>query len=340
MVTNRKAHHLVDFAARFTQSYLPTLNAHTAIWRLEALIIDIERLQEVFEASQLHDGAPNLGSGFEVLDYFSVGFVTCLEWHARSRLVDLLRHRPESIETNDVQRLDKAVLVQMTAAAVTLPHIVGAGTKVSSIKEYLAVFDRIFQALVINTKVEATLRAYQIQKYYWDENETISLYETIADLFEKRNELVHEVGPNVAAHHSLRERWSLEEALRFGRATLECVKNVESIFTASAPKDFPNLIDKDGTPVDELTRLEKETKLLENAITEELKDDHDSLLYWRRSTSAYQSYLAKERKFLDSADFLRPLRQLDFAQPLRISLLQGRFSFLSSLHKECSSADT
>jgi hypothetical protein len=162
----------------------------------------------------------------------------------------------------------------------------------------------------------------------------------IVELFEKRNELVHEVGPNVAAHYSLRDRWSPEEALRFGRAALACVKNVESVFTTGAPKDFPNLIDENGMPVDELTRSDGELTELENAIAEELKDDHDALLNWNRSTSAFRKYLKNERTFLDSAVFLRPVRHLDFAQPLRRSLLRGRISFLSSLYKECRSSES
>src|SRR5260370_589650 len=138
-------------------------------------------------------------STFEIVDYFAVGFATCLEWHARTRIVDLLHFEPACIETTDVRTIDKVALSQMSAEKVTLPYIVGAGTKVSSVKEYVAVFDRVFDGIGLGTKTEQVLRNLPVEQPNWrgPSEGQHTIYDEIGELFETRNKLVHEVGVNV-----------------------------------------------------------------------------------------------------------------------------------------------
>src|ERR1022692_2907188 len=116
-----KQHHLVEFAARNSRLYLPTLNAVSAIWRLEALlndVISLQHLRKQSEEKEIRFG--NHQSTYEILNYYVVGFATCLEWHARSRIVDFLNFEPSCIETADVRVIDKIALSQMSAEKVTL----------------------------------------------------------------------------------------------------------------------------------------------------------------------------------------------------------------------------
>ena len=62
--TNGKKHWLVDFAVRYERATLKSFNAFAAYVRAE----------KQFGA---FDGS------FEVVSYYGVGLVTCLEWHAR-----------------------------------------------------------------------------------------------------------------------------------------------------------------------------------------------------------------------------------------------------------------
>src|SRR5258706_6918530 len=80
-----KKHHLVEFAARNARLYLPTLNAASAIWRLEELIDDATSLQDLRkQADEKGIRFGNRLSTYEILNYYVVGFATCLEWHARA----------------------------------------------------------------------------------------------------------------------------------------------------------------------------------------------------------------------------------------------------------------
>jgi hypothetical protein len=105
-MTPPRTHHLVDFASRYAVTRFKTLNTATAISRAEDLISDAEALanfQTEAEAKELYFG--NIKSTFEIINYFAVGLVTCLEWHARSRLVDIMLFKPSCIQTSDVKKI-------------------------------------------------------------------------------------------------------------------------------------------------------------------------------------------------------------------------------------------
>src|ERR1700730_18009048 len=104
-------HHLVEFASRYARSPLKTLSAGGALWRAEALVEDLDSLSELrVEADKNGISFGYRGRTFEIVSYYAVGFATCLEWHARSRLVDLMLFRPNSIEKEDVKKLADVAL--------------------------------------------------------------------------------------------------------------------------------------------------------------------------------------------------------------------------------------
>ena len=238
-----KKHHLVEFAARNARLYLPTLNAASAIWRLEELIDDATSLQDLRkQADEKGIRFGNRLSTYEILNYYVVGFATCLEWHARSRIVDFLNFEPSCIETADVRIIDKVALSQMSAEKVTLPYIVGAGTKVSSVHEYVSVFTRIFDGIGLpEINAGKLLREQTAEEPQWRVPSVppLTLFDAIDELFSTRNALVHEVGTGVIAHFSLRDLWTPEEVLRVGRIALIAAKTMEKVITDRTPSDFP-----------------------------------------------------------------------------------------------------
>jgi hypothetical protein len=94
-MTQPNTHHLVDFASPYTRTHFKTLNAASALWRAESLQEDAEALGALKQEAE--DKGITFGSGripYEILSYYAVGYATCLEWHARSRLVDTMLFRP------------------------------------------------------------------------------------------------------------------------------------------------------------------------------------------------------------------------------------------------------
>src|SRR5258708_8405856 len=83
--SSSKRHYHVDFAARCARMHFPTLSAFSSIWRIESLIQDtrmLDELRELAEANEIRFG--NRMRTYEIVDYFPVGFVTCLDWHAHA----------------------------------------------------------------------------------------------------------------------------------------------------------------------------------------------------------------------------------------------------------------
>jgi hypothetical protein len=202
---------------------------------LEELLYDIRSLQELQTVAEKNGGRfGNRLSTYEAINYYVVGFATCLEWHARSRVADVLNYMPALIETADVRTIDKAVLSQMSAEKVTLPYILGAATSVSSAHEYGSIFTRIFEGLgLLDLKAEKLLREQVAAEPKWrlPRQPPLTIFQALEELFETRNALVHEIGPNQMAHFSLREMWDLDEATRVGEIALEAIRIIEGVIS-------------------------------------------------------------------------------------------------------------
>jgi hypothetical protein len=329
-------HHLVDFAARYAGTKFKTLNVSSALWRAEALVLDAEEMLEVKKAAE--DKDVNFGSTwlstYEIISYFAVGFVTCLEWHARSRLVDLMLYKPSCITKSDVEGIAKLALSQMVAERVTVPHLLGAATSVSSIKEYVAVFTRMFEVLDIKVHVERKLRSIQVDIELYREDGDKSLYSVIEELFEYRNQLVHEIDFSVIAHHSLRDMWDLDRAVAYGKAIISTIKLLEGHITKYAPQDFPNRLTAEGDAEDEYEKLEKAIAAIEDELSNRFQEEDDLTNPWGDALAMSRQSLRLEIDFLAKAEFLRPVRHLDMRRSVQIDCLKNRLAYLTILKSE------
>jgi hypothetical protein len=328
-------HHLVDFAARYAGTRFQTLNASSALWRAQALVLDAEEMLELKKAAEDNDiQFGSRASTYEIISYFAVGFVTCLEWHARSRLIDLMLYKPSCITTSDLEGIAKVALSQMVAERVTVPHLLGAATSVSKVKEYVAVFTRIFEALAIKVHVERELRTVQVDIELYREDEDKSLYSVIEQVFEYRNQLVHEIDLSVIGHFSLRDMWKLDRAVAYGNSIISTIKLLEGHITKYAPRDFPNRLTAEGDAEDEYEKLEKAIAAIEAELSSKFQNEDDLTEAWEAALGMSRQSLELEIDFLAKAQFLRPVRHLDMRRSVQIDCLKNRLAYLTILKSE------
>jgi hypothetical protein len=328
-------HYLVDFAARYAGTRFQTLNVSSALWRAEALVLDAEEMLELKNA--VEDKHLRFGSRFstyEIISYFAVGLTTCLEWHARSRLIDLMLYKPSCITANDVERIAKVALSQMLAERITVPHLLGAATNVAGVKEYVAVFTRMFRDLDIKVHVERELRSVDGDIELHREGGDKSLYSVIDELFQYRNQLVHEIDMSVIGHFSLRDMWGLDRAIAYGNAIISAIKLLEGHITKYAPQNFPNRLTAEGDAEDEYEKLEKAIESMEAELSSKFQKDDDLTKPWEDALASSQRSLRLEIDFLASAEFLRPVRHLDMRRSVQIDCLKNRLVYLTILKSE------
>jgi hypothetical protein len=337
-MTEPRKHYLVEFASRYAGARIKTLNAGSALWRAESLVHDTAALLELkdsAEAKGVRFG--QRGGTYEIISYFAVGFVTCLEWHARSRLVDTMLFKPSCIAPSDLKNIATVALSQMVAEGATIPHLLAAATNVSCIQDYLSIFRRVLQELRVHEDIEKALRATKTGIYVSSLDGDTSLYGVLAHLFEYRNRLVHEIDLATIGHFSIRDMWELPQAQQYGKAVVDCIKLVESNITASAPKDFPNRLDAEGTPEDEYGKLMGAISAMEAELTpqiELLRTVDRSSSRWAEALSAIRTARQLELDFLENASFLRPGRHFDIRREVQIEYLRSRLAFLSLLKSE------
>jgi hypothetical protein len=292
-----------------------------------------ELLQDLCKEVTKHNISfrPGRFSTYEIVNYYVVGFVTCLEWQARSRIVDLLNFVPDCIQPEDVRAIDKLALSQMSAANVTLPFIVGAGTHVSSAQDYASIFTRVFDGIGLETNAEKLLRGQLAEQHELrPAQEPATIYDVIGELFEARHSLVHEINGGLLGHYTLRDIWTPEDALRGGSAVGTAMESMEKVITERAPTDFPNRLSADGFAEDELEKLSSQISQLENNITEKTRTD-DSANEWVNSLALNRAAFDAEARFIDEAQFLKPGRHWNFRRPAKIAYLRGRLSYLKAI---------
>jgi hypothetical protein len=330
-------HHAVEFAARYSGTYFKTFGAASALYRTQLLLDDVEAMRahrKECEKNGLSFGLRR--ETFEVIAYYSVGFITCLEWHGRSRLTDLLVYRPKCIKQSDADKITGAALTQMMGEEVTVPYLLGAATSVPSLKSYISIFQRVFDELGIDRKVEAILRQDQITYLAFEENKKDSLHFLIEELFRCRHELVHEIDMNIIGHHSIRDLWDADRPQRYGDAVMRCIQAMEGEITKFAPKDFPNRLDAEGYPEDENEKLAEEISELEKKIADALGDvkGSETAAAWSEALKASREAVEKEKAVIDSGWFFRPVRYLDFKSAIKTELLRRRRDYLKIIMEE------
>lgn len=325
-------HHAVRFATRYGSPTSDFLNAWTAIARLEALIEDAKDLKDDFDKFMPAETRWRPWFGAEIISYFSVGFVTCLEWHARSRLVDLLTFKPSAAKSDDLRVVKDKVILEMLATNVTVASIVGAATNISRFEDYIGVFSRLFSVIDPNLDGFKVIKAKRIDtgKPWVEEHEI----DELKNLYAFRNALVHEIGIERVGHWNVRECWDPAEAIRIGELVQRTMRALEDSVSTKMPAGFPNVLDSDGYPACEWQRLERELPFLEEKvkrITTEFTDvEVDPDENWEPARAAAAEYLAKEKAFLDQASMLHN-RYIEMREPLKLALIKSRHAYLTSI---------
>lgn len=335
-MSTREPHYAVQFAARYGSPTADYLNAMTAIARLDELLDDVKALKDQFDIVMPEDTRWCPWVGAEVVSYYSVGFVTCLEWHARARLVDLLTFFPSAAKSEDLKVLRDKVILEMLATNVTVASIVGAATNISSFEDYMGVFSRLFST------VDPDLDAFKAIKAErpgtggpWIQAGEI---DDLKELYRFRNSLTHEIGIHRIGHWNVRDRWDPTEAIRMGDLVHRTIHALETCVSEKMPPGFPNVLNSDGLPVSEWKRLEKELPVLEEKIRVMAAEvtGEKSDVNWGPARAAAADYIAKEILFLDESHMLHN-RYVEMREPLKVALIKSRHFYLTSIMKMMSS---
>lgn len=321
----------LSFAKRHLHTHFKTFDAESAIWRAEALEGDAEAFVEL--KARCKAAGVEFGyhiHSYEIFNYYIVGYVTCLEWHARSRRVDLLVHRPDLITEKDV-KIDAAALAQMASEKVTVPYLLGASTKVSDMDGYIAIFEKLFEALDIRQSPRTLLHNMKVHNHIWGAEEKEPTFDVLQNMFESRHNLVHEIDLSTVGSYALRSLWTAEEALSMGQTTVAAMKAIEVEIAKHAPSNFPNLLDGK----DELEKLGEQVRELEDALTHYFESNEEGgLAEWLEALAASRKSAEHENEFLFQADFLRPIRHLNASRAVRMRYLKARLEYLHVLKEE------
>jgi len=326
-------HPLIAFAGTYSNPQLDYLNAYMAIMRLEALIEDLAKVSDLLEADCPEERRWAPWFGAEAMSYYAVGYVTCLEWHAKSRLVDLLTFRPSALKVADVQRtITDKLIVQMVAKQASVVQLVGAALKIGSLDVYLAVFNRVFQELAIPCKISEWLAGSAPDSTVcWIKPERLA---TIDLMFEFRHTLVHEIGFQTMGHPNVRDAWSPADARSTGGLVASLMCGIEAALTKYAPELFPNRLTEDRWPVGSVQTLSAEygrlDALADTAIRAAEWDHNNTAEKWQVVREAFAQYVAAEESFVDTAGMLH-WRYFDARTPLRLKLYRYRIEFLTDL---------
>lgn len=328
-----KKHYAVNFAERY-RNESDGLNAFAALWRLVDLQEDILLVRKYIEISH-PDGPPFYPwVGAEVVSYFAVGFVTCLEWHGRSRLVDLLTSFPTAFKTEDLKVMKEKTVVETVVANVTVASVVGAATNISSFQDYMGVFSRLFAAMKLPFDAYAAIKLERGDsgEPWVQENEI----ENLKELFRFRNDLVHEIGISRIGHHNLRERWDVESATEIGGLVERTIRALETVITAHAPAGFANVLGADGIPRSEIETLAEELPGLETKIAKAVASfaDYDEDGFeknsWAQACNLSKAHLDSELEFIENVTMLHS-KYVDLKGPLKLALVKARHAYLCKI---------
>lgn len=328
-----KQHHHVAFAKTYFRGAFRTFNAAAALFRMEQLVEEAEEMAALLRDHPLNRFPVTLP---QFAGYYLVGFVTCLEWHARSRLADLLAHAPDRTTADDLKAVTEGgKLREMVASRLTVPELVGASANVSSLREYVAVFDRVFDAITpegLGVRASHAIKAGDVPGEPSDWVELERLYET-------RHRMVHEISHEQIGHYALRNTVHVEEAIRLGKRVQGCMREIERVVTTHASGDFPNLLRPDGYPVYEAERLRADVEAaevrlaaLDPARSEEADDQGLDPGLVRHAVEAGRRHVEAELVWLGK---FHPAgwRYHNPADDLEVNLLRGRLAYLREVEE-------
>lgn len=326
-------HPLISFALRYSDPSLDYLNAYMAEQRLDVLLDDLISLRKTVEDSIPEERRWSPWYGSEIFSYYAVGFVTCLEWHAKSRLVDMLSYNPSSIRIDDIKgTISDKVIVQAVEKNASVIQLVGASVKVSTTESYFSVIGRVFKELGFPFSLKEWLTGTADgSTVCWVQGDQIAVLDSI---FTFRNQLVHEIGLESMGHPNARDSWDPKLALANGLIVASVMRGVEAAFTAHAPSLFPNLMTKDGYPVGNVTRLQNELNRLDELADRAIRiwdwADPVSADSWKAARDKFRDYMICETEFIDKAGLFH-WKYFDARSPMKVRMIQYRIDTINEL---------
>jgi len=317
----------IEFAKRNIIHGLSTFNAWSALQRLQLLIDDINELKEILSPTLEERIYPSF---FEISSYYQVGIVTCLEWHAKSRLFDLLNYNPKLVRQEDIkQLLNNPNILGMTYEGLTIPHLVASAGNIATVEKYVSVISRVLSQF----KPKVNLGEILGRKTSSQES-----YESLLrSLFNDRNQLVHEITLSDIGHRNIRYYKSFDEVLSIALIVDNIIKEIEVQLSASAPYDFPNLLDSSHVAVTKTEvlkrRITEAEAVIREAISSGVLTDIFSLDQWDTIIENHHHYLEKEEQFIDSMSF-PGYQYYDPKHNILERLLECRLEYLVKLRDE------
>lgn len=309
------------FADRHFKGVFQTFNASAAIWRAEQLVEEAENMRNI-----IHDNEDKHSlRAIEFPSYYIVGLVTCLEWHARSRLHDLLSYDPINFTADDIkQAAAGSNLEQLLRENVTVAQFVATTTLVSDFKRYFAIFDRIFSYIRIKEKFS------RITKRIFEDSGSI-----FPELFERRHRLVHEIDHTQIGHWLLQDPISLEEVVNAGRRTIKLMMELEELIELHANQDFPNIF-SGAKYVSAENRLISMISDIENNIIENFDpydENHNISDDFRLLFELHGKYRSFELRVLESISYPGQ-RYYNAWEKITDRFLRDHLNHLVNLQKE------
>lgn len=328
-------HPQIEFAERHLLSLHHTFDAVSALARIEYLLSELANLEKLLKTPVAEaQRSKRLGAEIEIVSYYVVGFVTCLEWHARSRIVDLFSYLPRCIEPKDIKgSLGEKVLAQMVAANLTIPQLLGVLRPVGSAKAYIETFERIYRDLGFSVKPYDLIRSIVLDK---GDAESVNKLEI---LFDSRHLLVHEITIDQVGAYYQRGFLPLAVIRQLGECTKNVIITIEKEITKSAPTDFPNLLDEEGRQISDVDRLTKQIEDLEEVISEKFKKDSElgGSIDWQQALIISRQNMSTQDNLVFHAPYLHN-RHVDLKQPFLLMNRRGRLEFLKRLSAEINEA--
>jgi hypothetical protein len=303
-----------------------TLNAGVAVLRLEILLEDIQRLSDLMAlAPEPETHADRLPP--EIVSYYAVGFATCLEWHARSRLSDLFTYKPSIITDEDLaQGGGTKVIAHLIRENASISKYLAAIPNYSTPEAYLGVFVRVFEALslepspyeILHNNGSASALGYEGGRGCLDE------------LYDSRNILVHEINRSHTGHPIIRDGWTCEQAQGFGKFVLSLMSDIEGLIARNAPTNFPNRLVW-GSEAESLeTVLDREIEALEIELASKIEGFSDACILALNARKEEEQLLQ---------ECLPHLRWYDTRAAPRCALRRGRLAYLQTLKEELGDSD-
>jgi hypothetical protein len=323
---------LFQFAQDYATSTASTLRAHIALSRAHMLLEDAERIKLEVATKDFRTWF-----GYEVFSYYTVGFVTCLEWHARARICDLFTHQPETVTADDFKmQINSKFFSRMVRNKVTLPELLAASVSIGSAEAYLSCFARIFKALNMSVSPWDILR--NIIAVEEAPSPGLHPYKKmmLEHLFIYRNHLVHEIDSSIIGRPWQRDAKTIDDVIEDGKLTISIIQKLERCLSERAPKHFPGLLDNNWYPKSDHDNLEEQIKGVEFELAKYFAADENNDM-WRAAVDAAGKAMAAHDEVIMLAPEMSGTMSIRLRESLHIAIRRNRLELLLFLKQRMSS---